>query len=245
MRSDMPRQLLGAQPVHEQRKVRTVLFDRTQRKQDNRTGVARDPLGLLVCALGQLDHVASVWARIERGRPGIICRAGVAAGLPVEEMRRYYLSAGCCSRAPRSPAFDRRHAMTDQGAGATTTTLELAHTMMSEAEALTFLAGQRISLGAGTMDPKAQIVGEFVKSIRVPGYFPPLPELRQQLRTMVTLMDEPAPSLPRIENISIPGPAGPIPARVYDPVGNRGAARPVLAYFHGGGWVQGDLETHH
>jgi acetyl esterase len=79
----------------------------------------------------------------------------------------------------------------------------------------------------------------------VPGYFPPLPELRQQLRTMVSLMDEPAPALPRIEDIAIPGPAGSIPARLYDPAGAGATARPVLAYFHGGGWVQGDLETHH
>ena len=122
--------------------------------------------------------------------------------------------------------------------------LELAHTLLDEAAALTLLAGHRISLGGRTMDPKAQIVGEFVKSIRVPGYYPPLPELRQQLRTMVTLMDEPAPALPRIEEIKIPGPAGDIPARVYDPVGGTGV-RPTLAYFHGGGWVQGDLETHH
>ena len=99
------------------------------------------------------------------------------------------------------------------------TTLELVHTMMDEAEALRFLEGQRISLGGRTMDPKAQIVGEFVKSIRVPGYFPPLAELRQQLRTMVSLMDEPAPALPRIEDITIPGPAGAVPAGVYDPVG--------------------------
>jgi acetyl esterase len=123
--------------------------------------------------------------------------------------------------------------------------LELAHTMLGEEEALRLLEGHRISLGSRTMDPKAQIVGEFVKSIRVPGYFPPLPELRQQLRTMVTLMDEPAPALPRIEDIAIPGPAGALPARVYDPVGAAGAARPAVAYFHGGGWVQGDLETHH
>ena len=133
--------------------------------------------------------------------------------------------------------------MTDQHSA--TTTLELSHTTMSEAEAHRFLAGHRISLGGRTMDPKAQIIGEFVKSIRVPGYFPPLPELRQQLRTMVTLMDEPAPALPRIENINIPGPAGPIPARVYDAAGSSSTAKPVLAYFHGGGWVQGDLETHH
>jgi len=132
--------------------------------------------------------------------------------------------------------------MSDQKTG---TPLELAHTAMSEAAALRFLEGQRISMGGRTMDPKAQIVGEFVKSIRVPGYFPPLPELRQQLRTMVGLMDEPAPSLPRVENIRIPGPAGPIPARVYDPVGKAGAALPAVVYFHGGGWVQGDLESHH
>src|SRR5262245_60704800 len=118
--------------------------------------------------------------------------------------------------------------------------------MMSEEEARRFLDGHRISLSGRTMDPKAQIVGEFVKSIRVPGYYPPLPELRQQLKTMVGLMDEPAPSLPRIEDLSIPGPAGPISARLYDLVADKAAPpRPVVAYFHGGGWVQGDLDTHH
>jgi acetyl esterase/lipase len=122
--------------------------------------------------------------------------------------------------------------------------LELSHTLMGEEDALRLLDGHRISLGSRTMDPKAQIVGEFVKSIRVPGYYPPLPELRQQLRTMVALMDEPAPSLPRIEDIRIPGPAGEIPARVYAP-STGGAPLPAVAYFHGGGWVQGDLETHH
>src|SRR5215510_10100076 len=96
--------------------------------------------------------------------------------------------------------------------------LELQHTALSEDEALVLLDGHRISRGGRTMDPKAQIVGEFVKSIRVPGYFPPLPELRQQLRTMVALMDEAAPALARIEDIAIPGPAGPVPGRVYYPV---------------------------
>jgi len=122
--------------------------------------------------------------------------------------------------------------------------LELSHTTLSEADALRLLEGHRIRLGERTMDPKAQIVGEFVKSIRKPGYYPPLPELRQQLRTMVTLMDEPAPPLARLEDLRIPGPAGEIPARVYAPSAG-GAALPVVAYFHGGGWVQGDLETHH
>src|SRR5262249_59205808 len=93
--------------------------------------------------------------------------------------------------------------------------LELSHTAMSEEDALRFLDGHRIRHGNRTMDPKAQIVGEFVKSIRVPGYFPPLSELRQQLRTMVALMDEPAPALARVETLPIPGPAGEIPAPRY------------------------------
>ena len=132
--------------------------------------------------------------------------------------------------------------MTEQPAAVT---LELAHTMLSEEQALRLLDGHRISRGGRTMDPKAQIVGEFIKSIRVPGYYPPLPELRQQLRTMVDLMDEPAPALSRIEDIDIPGPAGPIGARIYDPAAASTSPRPVVAYFHGGGWVQGDLDTHH
>jgi acetyl esterase len=122
--------------------------------------------------------------------------------------------------------------------------LDMTHTAMSEEDALRFLEGHRIRMGSRTMDPKAQIVGEFVKSIRVPGFFPPLPELRQQLRVMVSLMDEPAPSLPRIEDIRIPGPAGEIPARLYSSTVEK-RPQPTVAYFHGGGWVQGDLETHH
>src|SRR5262245_47828898 len=122
---------------------------------------------------------------------------------------------------------------------------QLSDTAMSETEALRFLDGHRIRLGHRTMDPKAQIVGEFVKSIRTPGYFPPLPELRQQLRTMVALMDEPAPVLPRLEDIRIPRPDGAIPARIYAARPEGGEPLPTVVYFHGGGWVQGDLETHH
>jgi acetyl esterase len=47
----------------------------------------------------------------------------------------------------------------------------------------------------------------------------------------------------RVENRSIPGPAGPIPVRVYAADGIATPA-PALAYFHGGGWVIGSLESH-
>lgn len=38
----------------------------------------------------------------------------------------------------------------------------------------------------------------------------------------------------------IPGPRGDIPIRVYTPEGH--SPFPCLVYFHGGGWVIGDLE---
>ena len=45
-----------------------------------------------------------------------------------------------------------------------------------------------------------------------------------------------------IENLRIPGPDCEIPIRVYTP--DAPAPRPALVYFHGGGWVVCDLDTH-
>jgi acetyl esterase len=49
--------------------------------------------------------------------------------------------------------------------------------------------------------------------------------------------------LARIEGRVVPGPAGPIPARLYVPCDD-GKRRPLVVYYHGGGWVIGDLDTH-
>ena len=45
----------------------------------------------------------------------------------------------------------------------------------------------------------------------------------------------------RVEDRPIPGPAQPIPVRVYWPV--TGKNLPVFVYFHGGGWVFGTVDT--
>ncbi len=47
-----------------------------------------------------------------------------------------------------------------------------------------------------------------------------------------------------IENRSFPGPGGDVPLRIYTPVAAGGAPLATLVYFHGGGFVIGDLETH-
>ncbi len=48
----------------------------------------------------------------------------------------------------------------------------------------------------------------------------------------------------RVEAVTVPGPAGTIDARLYVPQGTAQKSRPLLVYYHGGGWVIGDLDTH-
>lgn len=65
-------------------------------------------------------------------------------------------------------------------------------------------------------------------------------EAREALAEFAELGGEPE-AVGSIENRSIPGPLGDIPIRVYTPEGT--GPFPALVYFHGGGWVVGDLET--
>jgi acetyl esterase len=66
-------------------------------------------------------------------------------------------------------------------------------------------------------------------------------------RTMMTVMrhvaDAETGELSRIEDMMIPGPAGDIPARLYDPRAERTPGL-VMVFYHGGGFVIGDLDTH-
>jgi acetyl esterase len=45
----------------------------------------------------------------------------------------------------------------------------------------------------------------------------------------------------RVESLTLPGPAGPLAARLYLP---HGEVRGLLVYYHGGGWVVCSLDTH-
>ncbi|MBU6296906.1 MAG: alpha/beta hydrolase [Alphaproteobacteria bacterium] len=48
----------------------------------------------------------------------------------------------------------------------------------------------------------------------------------------------------KIQNRDMPGPGGNIALRLYTPVAAGGEALPAVVYFHGGGFVIGDLESH-
>jgi acetyl esterase len=67
-------------------------------------------------------------------------------------------------------------------------------------------------------------------------------EARVQMEAMAASRKaEPLP-VARIENRTIPGPAGQMPVRIYWP--NAAGIRPAIVYYHGGGHVIGSLDSH-
>ncbi len=51
----------------------------------------------------------------------------------------------------------------------------------------------------------------------------------------------PGPEVGKVENRAIPGPANDVPVRIYTPGGD--GPFPILVWYHGGGWVVGNLES--
>jgi len=70
-------------------------------------------------------------------------------------------------------------------------------------------------------------------------------EARRAYRDGRLALAPPPLALEESRDFVIPGPGGGIGARYYRPAGGKaGEALPVVVYFHGGGWVCGDLDTH-
>ncbi len=69
-----------------------------------------------------------------------------------------------------------------------------------------------------------------------------IPEIREFSRKGTAMLRARPTALPEVRDIGMPGPGGYIPARVYVPEGD--APFPVLIYYHGGGWVIGNLDSH-
>ncbi|WP_141575229.1 alpha/beta hydrolase [Actinomadura sp. WMMA1423] len=56
------------------------------------------------------------------------------------------------------------------------------------------------------------------------------------------LARSPRPPAGTVRDLTLQGPAGPLPARLYRP--DRPGPAPALVYFHGGGWVLGDVDSY-
>ncbi|MGA8745795.1 MAG: alpha/beta hydrolase [Solirubrobacterales bacterium] len=68
--------------------------------------------------------------------------------------------------------------------------------------------------------------------------------IRAERRIEARITAGPATPMARVERLELPGPAGKLAARLYVPFGLGSDPPALLVYFHGGGWVIGDLDTH-
>jgi acetyl esterase len=71
-------------------------------------------------------------------------------------------------------------------------------------------------------------------------------EARADLVHSVTQVEGPPIELKEVREVTLAGAEGPLRGRLYVPSADAGESRPapLVVYFHGGGWVVGDLDTH-
>lgn len=94
------------------------------------------------------------------------------------------------------------------------------------------------------LDPTAAAVIELLEAV-----FPRIDSLDADAASVRSVAKQ-MPSIPVVEEVAsvedrtIPGPAEPIPVRIYRPERPSADTAPCIVYFHGGGWVICDLDTH-
>jgi len=95
------------------------------------------------------------------------------------------------------------------------------------------------------LDPQARMMIDGMKAMGVSLYTPG--QTAAEMREQMEARKIPAPVEPvmaRTEDRTVPGADGfEIPIRIYWPT-ESSAARPVVVFFHGGGWVIGGIESH-
>jgi acetyl esterase len=72
----------------------------------------------------------------------------------------------------------------------------------------------------------------------------PPEETRKNMLALSQLIDPKDVTRGATRDGTLPGPAGAIPYRLYSPAGNAVVVLPALVYFHGGGFVLGNIATH-
>ena len=96
------------------------------------------------------------------------------------------------------------------------------------------------------LHPQAQqVVDLIIASGRPPLETLSPPDARKAYLASKPILQPDPPPVAEVLALEAKGPAGPIPLRLYRGQGAaKDRAQPALVYFHGGGWVIGDLESH-
>jgi len=91
------------------------------------------------------------------------------------------------------------------------------------------------------LDPQVKVLLDQMAAAKQPPFHSGTPaDARKALGAMLDVFG-PGPAVQKAEDRKIPGPGGEIPIRIYTPTGKPNG---ILVYFHGGGWVVGDLASH-
>jgi acetyl esterase len=96
------------------------------------------------------------------------------------------------------------------------------------------------------LDPQARALIDLMVERRVPAVHTLTPaEARRFYRDRRAFTQPEPPPVQEVRELSMPGPGGALPLRLFRPArAAGGGALPLLVYFHGGGWTIGDLDTH-
>jgi acetyl esterase len=93
------------------------------------------------------------------------------------------------------------------------------------------------------LDPQARRLLALLRAGRAGTPAASIEERRERFAALMRLSG-PAEAVASVEEHSMPGPVGPLRMRVYTPLPQTPAPGAGLLYFHGGGFVAGDIATH-
>jgi acetyl esterase len=96
-----------------------------------------------------------------------------------------------------------------------------------------------------SLDPDNQQILNMMKAAARPPVHELQPQdARNMYRASRGALQPELPEMAEVRNLAAPGPAGDIPLRLYRGIGTKPGALPVMVFYHGGGYVIGDLDTH-
>lgn len=97
------------------------------------------------------------------------------------------------------------------------------------------------------LDPDAAVILAAFRAAGRPPYETLSPAQAREMYLAGCAVSQPEPpKIDAVDSIAVPEPGGDIPARVYRPLTLRqsNGLSPCLVFFHGGGWVIGNLDSH-
>ncbi len=96
------------------------------------------------------------------------------------------------------------------------------------------------------LHPQTRALLDFIESKQIPPtHTLSVADARAYYRDRRGATQPAPPEVAQVSELQASGPHGSIPLRLYRPLGSvETETLPVLVYFHGGGWVIGDLDTH-